>query len=85
MYKETYARRAWSLFHNHNYQGGTGSHFSTIAKVHKCVNPVYHLSAVTDTKLMGAIGNVQGIVIVNMSLYWTSYSYRLQCSLSLYQ
>ena len=41
------------------------SHFTTIAEVHKCLNARYHLSAVSDTELMGVIVNVQGIVIVN--------------------
>ena len=30
---------------------------------------------------MGVIANVQGIVIVNRSLYWTSYSYT-DCSVT---
>ena len=48
------------------------SHFSVIAEVYKCVNAKLHLAAVSDTELMGVIANVQGIVIVNRSLYWTS-------------
>ena len=50
------------------------SHFSTIAEKHKCVNPRQHLSAVSDAQLLMVIANVQGIVIVNRSLYWTSYT-----------
>ena len=50
------------------------SHFSPIAEVHKCVNARYHLSAVSNTNLMGVIANVQGIVIVNRSFYWTLYT-----------
>ena len=43
----------------------------------KCVNAEQHVSAVNDTELIGVIANVQGIVIVNRLLYWTSNSYRL--------
>ena len=38
--------------------------------VHKCMNAKWHLSAVNDAVLMGAIVNIQGIVVVNRSLYW---------------
>ena len=51
--------------------------FSTISEVYKCVNAELNLSAVSDTELMGIMANVQEIVIVNRSLYWTSYSYKL--------
>ena len=48
--------------------------FSTIAKVCKCINAEQYFSAVSDIELMGVTANVQGIVVVNRSLYWTSYS-----------
>ena len=49
----------------------------TIAEVHKFVNAGEYLSAVSDTELMGAIANVQGIVMMNRSIHRTSYRNRL--------
>ena len=38
------------------------------------MNSEYHPSAVSDAELMGVIANVQGTVIMNRSLDWTSYT-----------
>ena len=42
--------------------------------MHKCVNGRYDFSAVSDTELIDATATVQGIAIVNRSLYWPSYT-----------
>ena len=50
---------------------------STIPEVHKLVREfrVTPFSCYSDAELMGVIANVQGIVIVNRSLDWISYTY----------
>ena len=51
------------------------SRFSTIAEVQKLVCEFrVAFSAVSDVELIGVIASVQGIVIVNRSLDWTSYT-----------
>ena len=41
----------------------------------------FSIQIVIHIGLMGVIANVQGIVIVNRSLYYTSYGYRLWCNI----
>ena len=50
--------------------------FKQLKYTQVCECPVT-FSAVSDTELMDIIANVEGFVIVNKSLYWMSYSYRL--------